>query len=304
MYESTQGENLRGAAMMSASMAGFTVNDAFMKVLLEDMPFYQGLLIRAVIVGVMIVAFAKFTGGLDLRLTRRDSWIVFWRTVGEVSASFLFITALMHMPLANTTAIMQSLPLTVALAGALFFREPLGWRRLTAIFAGFCGVMLIVRPGTDFNFYALYALGAVFAVTLRDLASRQLSPNVRTLPVIFFATIGNAGLGFALFVLGGGASEPWQDIGAQQVCLLVGASAFLVVGYAFSVSSMRVGALAVVTPFRYTAILFALVLGFVVFDDWPDTFTLIGAGIVVLSGLVTLFREQLAAKRARLALNR
>lgn len=297
MLPSSQRENLTGAAMMTASMAGFTFNDAIMKVLLQGIPFYQGLLMRAVVVAAMIIVFAYATGGLDLRLTRRDSWIVSLRTAGEVSATYLFITALLHMPLANAAAIMQSLSLTVALAGAIIFKEPLGWRRLLAIFAGFCGVILIIRPGDDFNIYSLYALGAVIVLTLRDLATRRLSSGVKTLPVAFYATLGNVCLGIGLFAFGGGKADPWQVVSTHQIWLIFGASACLVVGYSFAVSAMRIGTLAVVTPFRYTAILFALILGLVVFDDWPDVLTLVGAGIVVLSGLVTLYREQLALKR-------
>lgn len=299
MADDSQRDNLRGSLMMCAAMAGFTVNDVFMKVLLQDLPFYQTLLLRAIIVGVFLLILSRATGGMDLRLRKRDGWVVFIRTAGEVSASYLFLTALTHMPLANATAIMQSLPLTVALAGALFFNEPLGWRRLAAIFVGFIGVMLIVRPGADFDIYALYALGGVAAVTVRDLASRQLSSQVATLPVSFYATVGNAILGAAMFLLGGYKSEPWQAISAPQMLLLLAASASIVVAYTFAVSSMRTGALAVVSPFRYTAILFALVLGFVIFGDWPDSLTLLGGGIVVFSGIFTLYREQVAARRAR-----
>lgn len=299
MADTTQRDNLRGSAMMCAAMAGFAVNDVFMKILLQDLPFYQTLLMRAIIVGVFLVLLAKMTGGLDLRLPKRDAWIVFIRTAAEISASYLFLTALTHMPIANASAIMQALPLTVALAGALFFEEPLGWRRLAAIFTGFIGVMLIVRPGANFDIYALYALGGMAAVTVRDLASRQLSPQVSTLPVSFYATLGNAGLGASMFLLGGFKTEPWQTLSGYQMLLLLGASVSIVIAYTFAVSSMRTGALAVVTPFRYTAILFALVLGFVIFGDWPDSLTLIGGGIVVFSGIFTLYREQVASRRAR-----
>lgn len=299
MTENTQRDNLRGSAMMCASMAGFTVNDAFMKVVLQALPFYQALFLRAVIVGVLLVVFAKAFGGMDLRLPKRDGWIVFTRTVAEVASAFLFLNALTHMPLANASAIMQALPLTVALAGALFFKEPLGWRRLAAILAGFFGVMLIVRPGADFDFYSLYALGAVMAVTVRDLASRQLSPHVSSLPVSFYATLGNAGFGAAIFLFGGTGTAPWVAISAMQAFLLFGASVSILFGYIFAVSAMRIGALAIVTPFRYTSILFALLLGLVVFGEWPDFLTLIGGGIVVFSGIFTLYREQVAARRAK-----
>jgi S-adenosylmethionine uptake transporter len=134
---------------------------------------------------------------------------------------------------------------------------------------------------------------------VRDLASRQLSPHVSSLPVSFYATLGNAGFGVAIFLFGGTGTAPWVAISAMQAFLLFGASVSILFGYIFAVSAMRIGALAIVTPFRYTSILFALLLGLVVFGEWPDFLTLIGGGIVVFSGIFTLYREQVAARRAK-----
>ncbi|WP_380056477.1 DMT family transporter [Falsihalocynthiibacter sp. SS001] len=290
--EHTQRENLQGAGMMVASMAGFVVNDTFMKLALAEVPFYQALVVRGLAVTFFLFAIGYYLGRLDFRMQRADSLRVFWRCLGEVGASYFFITALMHMPLANITAVMQSLPLTVTLAGALFFKEPLGWRRFAAIIVGFIGVLLIIRPGTDFDLYALYALAAVACVTLRDLSSRRLSPQVSTWPVSIYAAIS-----VTLFGLVGGAFEPWKPISLPSAGYLLGATLCLVGAYACSVGSMRIGALAVVTPFRYSGILWAIILGLVVFGDLPDALTIVGIVIVVSSGLFTLFREQVVLRR-------
>ena len=128
---------------------------------------------------ILVFALARHLGALHLRFARHDRWLVAFRCVAELSATFFFLTALMHMPLANVTAVLQALPLTVTLGAALFFSEQIGWRRIMAIALGFAGMLLIVRPGPDgFSIYAMYALIAVICVTARDLITRRMSPEV------------------------------------------------------------------------------------------------------------------------------
>jgi S-adenosylmethionine uptake transporter len=215
--------------------------------------------------------------------------------VGEIGAAFFFITALFHLPLANTTAIIQTIPLAVTLAGALFLREPLGWRRLTAILVGFAGVLLIVRPGTDgFNAYSVYALVSVLFVVLRDLATRRLSADVPSFTVAI-----SAAAGVGLFGgLGAAATADWVTVSPRAGLFLAGASVFIVGGYVFSVMVMRVGDLATVAPFRYTSLIFALLLGFLLFGEWPSGLTLLGAAIIAGSGIYTLLRERRLRRRS------
>jgi drug/metabolite transporter (DMT)-like permease len=186
--------------------------------------------------------------------------------VGEIGAAWFFITALFHLPLANVTAIIQTIPLAVTLAGALFLREPLGWRRFTAILVGFAGVLLIVRPGTEgFTLYSVYALISVLFVTIRDLATRRLSASVPSFTVAI-----SAAAGVGLFGAAGDTARQRLGRGLPRAGLfLAGASLFIVGGYIFSVMVMRVGDLATVAPFRYTSLIFALLLGFVFFGEWP-----------------------------------
>ena len=169
-------DNTRGALLMMASMAAFTLNDTFMKTLAGDMPLFQLIFMRSIFTTVAIGGMALYLGALHLRIPRRDRWLIVIRALSEVGSAYFFLTALYTMPLANVSAIMQSLPLVVTLAAALFFSEQLGWRRLTAIMVGLCGVLLIVRPGTEaFNIYSVYGLMAVLCVALRDLITRRLS---------------------------------------------------------------------------------------------------------------------------------
>ncbi len=282
-------DNARGALLMTLGMAFFTVNDSCTKALGGEMPLFQVILLRGILVSLVLVPLALRLGGLQLGLGRRTWRLIGIRTFGEVGAAYFFISALFHMPLANATAILQALPLTVTLAGALFLGEPVGWRRLAAILVGFAGVLLIVRPGAaGFDLHAIYALISVACVTLRDLATRRLGPEVSSLTVATAAAVGVTLFG----ALGTTAGIEWAPITARGGLLLLGATFFVIGGYLTSVMVMRTGEIGFVAPFRYTSLLWALVLGLVLFGDWPEPLTLAGGGIVVASGLFTLYRER------------
>lgn len=293
--EATLSENLRGAALMVGAMAAYTLNDTCMKALSAEMPLFQAMLIRGIATTAILVVAGLMLGRLTWRMSPRDRWLNWLRALTEVAATYFFLTALFNMPLANVTAILQVLPLTVALAGALFLREPVGWRRLVAIGIGFLGVMLIVRPGTEgFSVYALYALAAVIIITARELLTRRLSPEAPSITVAVTTSFG-----VALFAAVGigvdGAG--WVPVSPRSAALLAGATAFLIFGYLLSVMVMRVGDIGFVSPFRYTGLIVAIVLGIAVFGEWPDALTLSGAALIVATGVFTLLREQRLARR-------
>ncbi len=281
-------DNARGAALMMAAMAAFTVNDTFMKALAGDLPLFQAIFLRGLLATAGLAALALGTGAMARGVARGDWRRIGIRGVAEIGAAWFFILALFNLPLATVTAVLQALPLTVTLAAALFLREPVGWRRLTAILVGFGGVMLIVRPGPEgFDRHALLALAAVACVTLRDLVTRRLTPATPSLTVA--VAVSGMVTGFA-----GVASltESWAPLAPAAALKVAGAAATVLLGYVFSVGSMRVGDIGAVAPFRYTSLVWALILGLAVFGEWPDPLTLLGAAIVAGTGLYTLWREQ------------
>lgn len=290
-------DNTRGALLMMASMAAFTLNDASMKALSDELPLFQALFLRGVGTVVLMALLAMAQGAFRASVSRRDWGVIALRSLAEVGAAYFFLTALFNMPIANVTAVLQALPLTITLAGALFLGEPVGWRRLLAICAGFIGVLMIVRPGPEgFNTYAIYALVAVGFVTLRDLAARRLSPETPSMLAALSAAA--AVTVFSLFL---SVFEPWAPVSPKAALQLSAAAVFVIAGYAFSVVVMRRGDISFVAPFRYTGLLWALLLGLVIFGEWPDTLTLIGSGIVVATGLFSFYRERRRAVRARRA---
>ncbi|MEO1640399.1 MAG: DMT family transporter [Pseudomonadota bacterium] len=287
-------DNMRGALLMMGAMCAYTANDAFMKSLAGEVPLFQAILFRGMAAVIFLILLCRVLGQLRFDLPRRDWGLLVLRSFGELGGTFFFLTALFNMPIANVSAILQVLPLSVSLAAALVLREALGWRRLTAIFVGFVGVVLIIQPGgEDFSIYSLYAVGAVACITLRDIAVRRMSRDVPSVFVALVAAIGVTYLGAvgSLFVT-------WVPFTAMTAAQLGGATVFLIMGYIASVSAMRFSEIGFVAPFRYTALLVALILGVLVFDEWPNALALLGSGIVVATGLFNLYREtQLQVKK-------
>ena len=283
-----QNDNMRGSALMVAAMAAFTVNDACMKAVTVTMPLYQAILLRGLLTVAMLLLIARYLGGLKFRLGRKDAAMVAIRSLAEVAGTVTFLTALRHMPLANISAILQVLPLAVTLAAAVVLRERIGWRRMSAILVGFAGVLMIVRPGTDgFDTWALLALLSVACVVVRDLATRRLSAQVPSVTVAVFAAASVAAMA--------GVTVPftdWAPVSLTQSAQIVGASGFLIVGYLSIVMAMRVGDISVVAPFRYSALVVAIALGWLVFGQFPDAWTLTGSAIVIATGVYAFYRER------------
>ncbi len=280
--------NVVGALLMIASMVCFTINDTFIKLTNNLLPFGQLLTMRGFFASILIIALALALGGLKLNLGRAAWKLIALRAVAETMTAFFFLQALLNMPLANVTAIMQALPLTVALGAFIVFGDPIGWRRMSAILIGLIGMMLIVRPGAEgFSVWSLYVVIAVLCVTARDLITRKMPAHVPSLTVAVANTV-NVGIFFGLYSL----TEEWQPLTPDLWMYLAGSTVFIIGGYFFSVQVMRVGEISAIAPFRYSSLLSALVLGWAVFGDWPDVLTLVGAGIVVGAGLFTLWRER------------
>ena len=283
---------------MMCSMAAFTFNDLCIKGIGSGVPLSQLLVLRGILASLLIFLLARYLKALAWPEHAKDRWLIVIRSLAEVAAAYFFLTALLNMPFANVTAILQTLPLTVTLAAAVIFREAVGWRRMLAIVIGFCGMLLIVRPGTEgFTIHSIYVLIAVVCVTVRDLAARRLSRDVPSLTVTLVG---------ALFVTGfagitSAVQGEWVVMSTAQNMMLIASAIFVIGGYVFSVMVMRVGEVGFTSPFRYTAMLWALVLGYLFFGEWPETLTFVGAGLIVVTGIFTLYREARAKRRAKRA---
>ncbi len=280
-------DNMRGAALMAGSMTAFVINDGFMKLVLVDVPVFQATFLRGLGITLCLIVLCHILGQLRFAFSRKDWVLIVLRSLSELISTVFFLSALRTMPLANLSAILQALPLTITLAGAIVFREAIGWRRMLAILVGFAGVLLIIQPGAEgFTSASFYALGAVAFVAIRDLCARPLSAAVPSVTVALTASIG-----VTVFSGIGSTFAPWATVTWPIMGLLSGAMICLVCGYVFSVQTMRVGEISFVAPFRYTSLVVAIILGYLAFGEFPDAGTLIGAAIIVATGLFTLYRE-------------
>lgn len=281
-------ENLRGILLMCASMAAFTINDTFMKSVTQTLPLFQTIGLRGLVAVAGLAILAVATGAFQFRPSRRDAGLILLRSLADVAATVFFLEALLRMPLANLSAILQALPLLITLGAAMVYKDKIGWRRMTAILVGLAGVLIIIRPGTEgFDRWSLLGLASVACVVVRDLSVRPIQGQVPSTLVALGAAVGVTLMGWT-----GTAFQGWHSPTAWEAARVLAAGLFLIVGYLTSVAAMRHGDIGLVAPFRYTSLLWAIVLGFLVFGNFPDGWTILGAGIVIAAGLFTLWRER------------
>ena len=184
-------ENLLGAALMTCCVLAYVLNDAVMKLLFADIDFFQAIFLRGLVSLPPLLVLALMTKTLLQKYSAKNQRFMIIRILAEIGTTVTFLTALKHMPLANVTAILQSLPLAITMAAAIFLGEPVGWRRWSAICLGFTGVLIIIRPGlAGFNSYSLLALAAVLLLTVREISTRQLDKKIPTVTVALSTTLG------------------------------------------------------------------------------------------------------------------
>ncbi|BDA85307.1 membrane protein [Aureimonas sp. SA4125] len=279
--------NLRAGLCMLAAMAAFVVNDSLVKLASSDMGVAQIMAVRGVMATAILTGLAVWQGALCPLGTMLRPMLLL-RTLADILATLTYISALRSLPLANTTAIFQALPLAVTLGAALFFGERVGWRRWTAILVGFLGVMIIVRPGLEgFTVASIYVLLSVVCAATRDLATRRLPKGIPSLYISMTTALAVSITGWALLPF-----DAWRPMAAPQFLTLGGAAVLITIGYFFIVEAMRGGDISFVAPFRYSVLVFALLIGIVGFGERPDGFVVLGSLIIVGSGVYTLYRER------------
>lgn len=273
---------------MTVSMAGFTLSDAITKFLFDFMNMGELMLVRGVIATALVAMLGWSRGAFDKPAALLHPLIAL-RVFGEAAATLTFFIGLAAMPLPNVSAIMQALPLAVTAGAAIVYAEPVGWRRWSAVGVGFLGVLLIVRPGTEgFSSASLWILACVFFCVVRDLATKRIPEEIPTLAVSTLTAAAVTAIGAVMILPLGG----WRPIEPGHLGLIAIAAVLLLFGYQFIIMAMRRGDISFVAPFRYTALVWALFLGWLVFSVIPDAMTLTGSAIVVGSGLYMLWRER------------
>ncbi len=280
--------NLRGSLWMMAAMAGFAVEDMFLKSAARSVPVGQILMIFGTGGTLAFAALAARRGERVLHpaiLTRP----ILLRAVFEVMGRLFYTLAIALTPLSSASAILQATPLVVVMGAALIFGEKVGWRRWTAIALGFVGVLIILRPGLEgFTPLSLLAVLGTIGFAGRDLATRAAPPVLSNMQLGVYGFAMMVPTGAALLVWSSGTVMP-SPLAATQ---LAAATAVGVAGYYALTAAMRMGDVSVIAPFRYTRLVFALIFGATVFGERPDAATLLGSAVIVASGIYTLIRSR------------
>lgn len=281
---------------MLASMAFFVANDTCVKFIGKTVPLGELIVLRNSAATLYILAFALIFGGLTL--PPAPPWrLLSWRMVVEALSTLTFLSALLAMRIGDVTALAQFTPLAMTAAAAVVLKERIGWRRWLAALVGLVGVMLIARPGTSaFTPAALVLAASVVLVVARDLLTRQITNAVPTLTLTFMSAAATAPAGVVLLPF-----ETWVVPGFREAILLAAAGAFLTVAYALIVVAMRAGDVGVIAPFRYAVIVFALLSGWLFWEEVPDRVQILGIAILALAGLYTVHRERRVLKLNRSA---
>ena len=283
--------NVAGILAILAAMAAFVANDTCVKLIGSSLPLGELIALRNVIATVYILAFAAAFGGMTLPANSQKR-LLGWRIAAEFFSTLFFLSGLVALPIADATAIGQFAPLAITAAAAVILKERIGWRRWLATVLGFCGVLLIIRPGTAaFSPAALLVLFAVAFIVLRDLTTRAISCDVPTLTLTAMSASISVCAGLVLWPF-----ETWIVPSARQLLLLLSAAFFLTIAYALMVVAMRSGDVGVVSPFRYAVIIFAIFSGWSIWGDFPDLVQLAGIAVLTAAGLYTFHRERLAAR--------
>ena len=280
---------------MVLAMLGFAFEDMLIKFAAKQVSVAQILLILGFTGGIFFVWMARWRGEFLTRAIITDKWLLA-RTASEVFGTFGFVMALALIPLSNASAILQATPLIVTMGAALLLKESVGWRRWTAVSIGFLGVLLIIQPGSDgFDANSLFALMGVLGLGGRDILTRKVPRHVPTTWISAQAFFAVTVLGLAMLI----GPQDWNAISASTLGLLLMASVIGIVAYFAITTAARIGESSAIAPFRYSRLIFALIIGYWVFGERPDFYMLFGSFVLISTGIYAIYRERIVAQKSK-----
>jgi len=280
------GGNSRGIAALVCGMAAFSISDVFTKLVALTHPLGEVFAVRGLFTATLVGAAIVVMG--DWRHWRSAlNTAVLARSLLDATSSALYVAALVHLPLTDITAVVLLSPLIVTMMAVVIFRERVDARRWAAVLVGFAGVLFIVRPApASFNAWAIVALGAAVANSVRDVLTRKLDPAIPTSLLTLSSMVALTLVGVGLSIFG-----VWLPFSAYEYLLLLAGAVFFGLAVFFVALAFRGGEISVVAPFRYTSLLWAGAAGYVAFNEIPDAWSLTGAALIVASGLYVLRRD-------------
>ena len=281
-------KNSKGIFLMIISMASFAVGDTFVKIsgaFLSPAQIMFFLIAGGLIIFAMI---AKFKGE-NLLDSRAFSQVLIIRYLAEMIGLMAMIMGLTKIPLSVVGTVTQASPILVAAGAVFFFKEIVSWRRWSSIVIGFIGVVLVIQPGSqNLDYAVIWAVVALVAFSIRDLVTRLTPPDIPSASIATFTMI--AAFPFtAGWVFFGGEKFFPPEIDWVVVSSMIILGSF---GYLLLITSLRLGELSAIMPFRYSRIVFLLILGVLVFGERPTASMLVGAALILISGVYIMWREK------------
>lgn len=279
--------NLKSIIFMIIAMGCLTLTDLLIKLASQTLPIGQVMISYGV--GSLIVFWALLRiKGESIRLAPLTNPTVVFRNIGDLIALNGMFLALVYVPLSTIGAVIQTVPILVTAAAALFLGERVGMRRASAIFVGFLGALLIIQPGAaSFDITAILVLIAAIGMALRDIATKLVRENLSTLLLTFYSCFLFIISGGVLLIINGGASVPVVGNSVTIAAMIVTGS----LGFFFMTEAVRLGEMSVVSPFRYTRLLFSMAAGILILGEQVNASMIIGSALTILSGLYIWRRE-------------
>lgn len=275
----------RTVLSINVSMAIFVVGDVFVKVLGETYPPGEIIFGRGCIVIALLGTILTAKGHLGLAKMLTGPMVA--RGLFDCVNIFSFVTAVMHMNMAELYALLLTSPLMMTAIAAVFLKEPVGWRRWLAVIAGFIGALLIIKPGVNgLNVWAALGLLSALAAALREVVTARIGAAATTLQVTLLSAT------FALLLaLPIGLTETWQPVATSDALLWLALTLTWIAGSLLLVYACRLGPMIIVASFRYMLLVWGALAGYFVFGNVPDRWSIVGAAIIGASGLYVYYRE-------------
>ena len=271
-----------GILFAVAAYFSFSILDAFQKTAVINHSIFQLLFIKYI-----------FTLLLSCSEAKRKNNYKFWqsnnvklqvlRSFFSIIESGCFVLAFRYLSLADVHSVGSLTPVIIVALSALILKENVSPKTWIAIFVGFLGVLIILRPGLSiFDIKSLLPLMAAFFLGLYQVVTRKVSENDSTETSLFYTSL----IGFIVMSIL--AFVYWQPLTLNSYFLFTGIGIFFSMGIYFQIIALSKARASIIQPFHYTLIFWAIILGYLVYDDLPDMPTIVGAIIIAASGIYVL----------------
>jgi len=284
---SEQENVLRAAAWLVLGVAGGLGLDLCAKQILQAYPLVQFVLLRSGIAMLIMLALAPRFGGYETLRSKEIGWHVV-RTLFAIGAMYGFFYGLARMPLVNALTLGYTAPLIMTVLASIFLDETIGWRRWTAVSVGFAGVLIILRPGSgEFSIAAAAVLIAAFCYACQAITARRLSATESTLALSFYVVVGPLAVAIAII-----DTDTWLSPDPAGGVLFCAAAVASIIAWVGFVNGYRAVSPATLAPLEYIALVGGAVAGFLIWDEVPDRWVIMGALIIISSGVFVVYRSE------------